>query len=296
MWFLKSWMLAVVVCVAFSVGVGTETAFAQRSTDSAAARLNRSMLSALERDDLPEALRLGHELAELRPKASLPAYNLACVYALDGKTTESVAWLTKSAERGFYFIATGTRDADLDSIRGEPGFAKAMAIIRRNSDVALEKIKPAVARARLLKRLPPGYDASKPAPLIVTLHPYGGRAEVIADVWTKLAAERGAILVAPQSLNPLAGGFDWGVIEHAEYIILQAIERARREHKIDNDRIVLTGFSQGASMSFTVALRHPGLIAGVIPVAGFPRAAAHADSRDAAAEVSTFFYHERREG
>jgi len=90
----------------------------------------------------------------------------------------------------------------------------------------------------------------------------------MVNVWRAVAAELGAVLVAPQAVMPLGSGFDWGVVDHGEYLVLRAIEKARADLDIDPKRIVVTGFSQGGAMTFTLALRHPELFAGAIPVAG----------------------------
>lgn len=232
-------------------------------------RLRRDVRSAFEKRDYARAASLGEDLAAREPASPGPAYDVACAYSRLGRAEAALRWLRAAAERGFSFTATARRDADLDPVRREPGFGEVIAAFERNGAAALERVKPRIDAAPLLLHVPRGLDPSRPAPLVVALHSFGGRAEEIASLWRRAAEAQGAILVAPQSHVPRGQGFDWGAMDQAEYAILRAVARARATYTIDPARIVLTGFSQGGSLAFYVALRQPGLFAGVIPVAGF---------------------------
>ncbi len=231
-------------------------------------QLDRQQRLAMQRGDYEAAIEHGLAFAKLSPGNYLPAYNLACSYSLLFDRDNGVKWLRIAAERGFFLAASSLRDTDLDALRDHPGYAEAMAIIRANNDARLEVLKPRIDNAPLATHVPVGLDPQTPAPLIVALHPYGGQAKPMVRLWEKIADEVGAIVVAPEAHTPYAGGFTWGIMEHAEYTILSAIKRARKMYNIDATKIVLTGFSQGGSMSFYVGLRHPSLIAGVIPMSG----------------------------
>jgi phospholipase/carboxylesterase len=232
-------------------------------------RLRRDVRSAFEKRDYARAASLGEDLAAREPASPGPAYDVACAYSRLGRAEAALRWLRAAAERGFSFTATARRDADLDPVRREPGFAEVIAAFERNGAAALERVKPLIDAAPLLVHVPRRLDPSRPAPLVVALHSFGGRAEEIASLWRRAAEAQGAILVAPRSHVRRGRGFDWGAMDQAEYAILRAVARARAAHAIDPARIVLTGFSQGGSMAFYVALRQPALFAGVVPVAGF---------------------------
>ena len=232
------------------------------------ARLNIELQRAKEVDDIGKAVEIGRTLVDLQPNEAAPAYNLACVYSRAGDKDQAVHWLLASAERGFSYVATLLRDTDLDDIRNHAGFAQAVELIKQNNAAALERFKPQAEGAKIVTIVPPNFDETKPAPLIVALHGYGGNAQDIASVWRGPAARFGAVLIAPQAIQAADAGFSWGVVEQGEYLVMRAIERARAGHNVDPKRIVLTGFSQGGGMCFTLGLRQPGLFAGVIPVAG----------------------------
>jgi predicted esterase len=197
------------------------------------------------------------------------AYNLACVHALAGKKDEAVAALGRAADLGFAYTSTMLRDPDLDPIRDHAGFPSVVARIKANNAAALEKFKVRAADAPVLVFLPAKRNPGQPAPLIVALHGTGGTAEGFAPLWRRVASDLGAVLAVPQGLNPAGRGFDWGVVEQGSHLVLRAIDKARASAEIDESRIVLAGFSNGASQAFIQSLQDPDRFAGVLSVSGF---------------------------
>ncbi len=232
-------------------------------------RLNAEFQRAYDNQSFTRAIELGLDLAQRNPSDPQPAYNLACAYAQNGDYDHSVQWLKTSADRGFSFVSTLLRDEDLDEIRKHEGYVAALGIIRKNNAAELEKFKARADKAVVITTTPPNLDKTKPAPLIVALHGYGSDANDMATTWREAAAKIGAVLIAPQALQPAGRGFSWGVVEQGEFLVLRAIEKAKTEHSIDPKRIILTGFSQGGGMCYTLAVRHPEMFVGVIPVAGY---------------------------
>ena len=203
------------------------------------------------------------------PANARDAYNLACVHALAGKKDEAVAALGRAADLGFAYTSTMLRDPDLDPIRNHPGFPAVVARIKANNAAALEKFKVRAADATVLVFPPAKRKSGQPAPVIVALHGTGGTAEGFAPLWRRVASDLGAVLVVPQGLNPAGPGFDWGVVEQGSHLVLRAIEKARAVAEIDDARIVVAGFSNGASQAFIQSLQDPDRFAGVLSVSGF---------------------------
>jgi tetratricopeptide (TPR) repeat protein len=56
-------------------------------------------------------------------------YNVACIYALQGKATEAVKWLQSTADTGMPNFTLFNRDPHLDKIRKSPEFVKFMAAL-----------------------------------------------------------------------------------------------------------------------------------------------------------------------
>jgi predicted esterase len=212
---------------------------------------------------------LAQPVAGVPPVASRDAYNEACRQALAGNRDAAVASLARAADLGFAFTATMLRDTDLDPIRDHPGYPAVVARIRANNAAALEKFKVAAANARVLVFLPDQREAGRPAPLIVALHGSGGTADAFAKTWRRVASDLGAVLAVPEGVNRRGEGFDWGVVEQGSHLVLRAIEKARAETAIDDRRIVLAGFSNGASQAFIQSLSDPERFAGVLSVSGF---------------------------
>ena len=62
------------------------------------------------------------------------AYDIACVYALEGKSADAVKWLRESAVNGFHLYPRYTRDALLNRIRQSPEFIQFLAEMKAEND------------------------------------------------------------------------------------------------------------------------------------------------------------------
>jgi len=56
------------------------------------------------------------------PEETSILYNVACVFALLGKTEDALACLAKVTEHGTFYKNWAAKDSDLDSIRSDPRF------------------------------------------------------------------------------------------------------------------------------------------------------------------------------
>lgn len=232
-------------------------------------RLHDEWQTAFDQDNLDRAIEIGLDRAQRMPADPQPAFDLARTYGKAADSKNAMIWLNLSAERGFHHVSTLLRDEDFDEVRSMAGYSAVLERIRQNSALRLEKFKAKAEGATTITVLPPMLDKTKPSPLIVALHGYGSDAQDMASTWREAAAKIGAILIAPQAIQPAGRGFSWGVVEQGEFLVLRAIEIARKEHNVDPRRIVVTGFSQGGGMTYMLAVRHPELFAGAIPVAGY---------------------------
>jgi len=102
-------------------------------------------------------------------------------------------------------------------------------------------------------------------PLLLFLHWAGGDGPgVIASDFIRAAADAyGAILVAP-SADPSC---DWSGNEDCMSQVVLLLQRLKRKLPIDDDRVVLSGFSMGGRGSFSTSAAYPSALAGVVPVA-----------------------------
>lgn len=120
-------------------------------------------------------------------------------------------------------------------------------------------------------------------PLLIMLHGYGSDEEDLFSFASELPKELFIVsLRAPYKLQPYgyawyAINFDaqmnkWNDNEQAVEsmdLIIEFIHELCENHSIDKNSITLLGFSQGAILSYGLALNHPGIIKNVIALSGY---------------------------
>ncbi|MCU0726635.1 MAG: PDZ domain-containing protein [Planctomycetes bacterium] len=130
--------------------------------------------------------------------------------------------------------------------------------------------------------MPESYDPAFPSPVLVHLHGGVSRPEPIpeeqmreyAAFWSAGAGERGILMVFPEGMR----GAEWWSANGAggiERILLDL----RREFAVDENAVFATGFSDGASGCFYLAMTRPTTFAGFIPLNGHPAVPARAGDR-----------------
>lgn len=121
--------------------------------------------------------------------------------------------------------------------------------------------------------LPPEYHPDHHYPLIVALHAGDRTPEHELTFWGGTPNEigqsqrHGYIVIAPEYVT--AAGqriYDYAASSHRA--VLASLRDARRRFSVDSDRIFLSGHGTGGSATFDIAMSHPDLFAGVIPIGG----------------------------
>lgn len=233
-----------------------------------------SVLEAMARRDWPALERLLAEKRTQAPKHPVYAYDHACVLTRLGRKDEALAALKAAVANGFPYLALFRRDEDLDPLRDLPGFAEIEPGIRANNAVALAAFQKKHADGpKVLFFAPPEAkaegEAKGPLPVVVALHPSAGSAETFAPVFRDMAREMGALLVVPEGVTPEGDGYNWGVSEQGGWLVTRAIEKARARYPIDEKRIVLAGWSNGANQGLLLGLERPELAMGIVVAAGY---------------------------
>jgi predicted esterase len=259
---LRRSVLAVIGCVMLAA----TTAVPGHADD--AAELQRRFDEAYRAEDWQRAITLGVELDRLVPDRPVVRYNLACVWALSGDAETAIRWLERAAASGFDRLDHLQRDPDLESLRALEGYSEVVEAVRNNAARRDQAIRRLFESAPILLAAPPNHDPTVPAPLLVFLHGYGGRAGGYSRHWQRPAAKSGVILVAAQGVRPAVEGFSWESVDEADTILRLTLDSVRQRYAVDEERIVLAGFSQGGFMAMALGTRHPELFAGVIPMAG----------------------------
>ncbi len=128
--------------------------------------------------------------------------------------------------------------------------------------------------------VPKTYNASKPVPLVVTLHGLGSSEDTFMDAYSRripeLAEQYGYIAVSPLGYRPDGFyGFSYGIDpasrrkqELSEQDVMLVLARIRRDYKIDDSRIYLMGHSMGAIGTWFLGAKYPDLWAALGTVAG----------------------------
>ncbi|HBA85489.1 MAG TPA: hypothetical protein DCZ95_15490 [Verrucomicrobia bacterium] len=81
-----------------------------------------------------DGLKVDLALVQQRPREDRVWYNLACSYALVGKTAEALNALERSVSMGYDDFDHISKDSDLDAIRRDPRFTDLMSRIQKNCD------------------------------------------------------------------------------------------------------------------------------------------------------------------
>jgi predicted esterase len=125
-------------------------------------------------------------------------------------------------------------------------------------------------------QLPPDYDPYRKYPCILSLHGAGGSPAKQIDWWagtyskqTDLrlgqASRHGYIVIAPAWTKPYQNKYEYSAQEHGK--VLYALQNSIKRFSIDTDRVFLSGHSIGGDAVWDIALAHPDLWAGVLPIA-----------------------------
>lgn len=124
-------------------------------------------------------------------------------------------------------------------------------------------------------QLPPEYDPYRRYPCVLTLNGAGTTAQQQIDWWAGgfdgangmrlgQATRHGYIVLAPEWSKPHQLAYEYSAREHAA--VLYTLRDACRRFSIDTDRVFLSGHSMGGDAAWDLALSHPDLWAGAIPV------------------------------
>lgn len=113
--------------------------------------------------------------------------------------------------------------------------------------------------------VPDDYTDDRDWPLIVALHGASGSGREYVWTWQRLAAEHGYLVLAPKSTD-----ITWSVLQpHIDAAsVTGAIDRVLADYRIDRQRVLLTGLSDGATFSYLLAFLAPEYFAGLAPIAG----------------------------
>ncbi len=171
----------------------------------------------------------------------------------------------------FLLVSGGASMADICATPASPGL------------VALD-----VGHSTALAYVPDSV-AGKPAPVVINLHPTGGKGDRQLKQARKVADENGFVMLVPTgAIGPVFSGWTWNVPGVPTFggdqypaeddrddvkFISDAIDKLAAEVCIDESRIYAMGFSGGGRMASQLACDLSDRIASVVAIGGirFPR-------------------------
>ncbi len=233
--------------------------------------LTRRLIQAAGEKNYDQALEIALKAEELAQKdmnaatKALTAYNVACMQSLMKHGDEAIEAFERAVHTGGFnenLIEQMKDDSDLDFIRKNKRFIRLAEELTKS---AAKKVEPATKVT-----LPKHFDKSKKAPLIVALHPWGGNMNETRDRWQKVADQMGAILLTPQGTYQLGDEeYRWDMsLDDLEDQVMRAVESVMDQYKVDEEKVAIVGFSQGAWAAYLIGIRNAGMIRGVISIAG----------------------------
>lgn len=114
-------------------------------------------------------------------------------------------------------------------------------------------------------RVPAGYDPAQPVPLVLLLHGAGGDGRGTLPILAEAADRHGVLLLAPDARSRRT----WDLIEGDDYgpdiaFIGRALAHVLARHAVNEARIAVAGFSDGASYALSIGLMNGDLLRDVL--------------------------------
>jgi predicted esterase len=129
--------------------------------------------------------------------------------------------------------------------------------------------------------VPAGYDKSKPAGVMLVLHGLRGDGKQLKDnLYKKFASDHNLIIAAPTAQKEPKDNEneDWDKISGSQMphwwsykpgnFPLTALSELKKKYAIDENRVILTGYSMGGFGTWNIGLRYPDRFAAIVPFAG----------------------------
>jgi predicted esterase len=220
--------------------------------------LTNQMVTLYHQDRKEEALRLieQHQYAFPEQAARLTFWRM-CFLSLTGRVDDTLSVFRQGLDAGLWWHKELFNDPDLNAVRDLPEFQRLMAV----SQEKYEEMQGMIEREYAV--LLPEPPLSGKYPLLITLHGRNGNKESDLAQW-ELARQRGWLVLLAQSTQPVfQGAHHWDNTSRGVEDLLFYYEQVSQKYKIDPQRIVIAGFSQGSGMAIYTAVR------GHLPVRGF---------------------------
>jgi phospholipase/carboxylesterase len=109
--------------------------------------------------------------------------------------------------------------------------------------------------------VPEDYSPQARWPVVIALHGAGSDGRHFIWNWMREARRRGYLVLAPKALRPT-----WSLEDDEG--LLEILGWLQGQYNVEGDRILLTGFSDGASFTIVFGLLHPRAFRALAPISG----------------------------
>ena len=196
-----------------------------------------------------DALQIVEQNADRFPEHSArTTFWKMCLLSLCGRPDDVISVFRQGLDAGLWWAESQFRDTDLDAVRDLPEFKRLAAISQEKYEEARKQVKR--DQAILL----PDTSVSGKYPLLIALHGGAGTKDSNLKYW-EAARQKVWLVLSPQSTQPLySGSYSWIDPEQALEDLQFYVDLISKDYPIDQQRMIIAGFSQGSGMAIYAAL------------------------------------------
>lgn len=180
-----------------------------------------------------------------------------CLLSLSGRVDDTISVFRQGLDAGLWWRNDVFNDPDLNAVRDLPEFQRLIAESQKKNEEARTQIE------RDYAFLVPDEPPSGKYPLLIALHGRNGNRHSNLTEW-ETARQKGWLVLSPQSTQALfPGSYCWDDPAQGIADLLFYQDQISQKYRIDFQRMIIAGFSQGSGTAIYTALK------GNLPVRGF---------------------------
>lgn len=215
-------------------------------------------------------------------------YNIACCYGLLNQAELSGKFLLQSVKLGWSDYDHIKNDQDFNLVKENPEFDKYWQEVKKqleqqekgHGEISYIKVE---SKIRYRTVLPKNFDPKKEYILLIGMHGFGGNHYRFSE-YSRLIENEEIIYVTPQAPYPMeftmgkTSSFSWTIsdmeekpsLNHSGVLAMDYIVALTKtlKSKYNIKACYLSGFSQGAYMTYVTGLKNPKLYDGLICFGG----------------------------
>ncbi len=124
---------------------------------------------------------------------------------------------------------------------------------------------------------PQAFESQKNYPLFIFMHGWQSCATCTLQANSELFTRQNFYILIPQAPEKAGKGYSWynrqetsflNDLEQSETALISLIQHIIKKRRIDANKIVLSGFSQGGRLSFYIGLKNSNLFSEIVPIGG----------------------------